>query len=154
MSLFCLLAGGVAARAADAPREGWAWPVPPPATVVSPYEQPAHRYAPGHRGIDLAADGDVLAPADGVVAFVGQVAGRQVVTISHPGELVTTLEPVTATISTGDTVRAGDVVGRVSVGGHAAPGTVHFGVRLRGEYINPLSVLGDVPAAILLPCCS
>ena len=42
---------------------------------------------------------------------------------------------------------------RLAAGGHAAPGLLHFGVRLDGEYINPLILLGGVPRAILLPCC-
>ncbi|WP_275934957.1 hypothetical protein [Microbacterium testaceum] len=44
-------------------------------------------------------------------------------------------------------------MGGVATGGHTGPGTVHFGVRLDGEYINPLRLLGGVPRAVLLPCC-
>ena len=50
-------------------------------------------------------------------------------------------------------VAQGDLVGRVDVGGHAAPATVHFGARRDGEYINPMLLLAGVPRAVLLPCC-
>lgn len=133
---------------------GWTWPVAAPIEMRAPYEQPAHRYASGHRGVDLTASGAVASPADGVVAFVGQVAGRSLITIAHAGDLVTTLEPVISDLGAGDPVHAGQQVGVVATGGHAATGTVHFGVRLRGEYVNPLSVMGEVPAAVLLPCCT
>ena len=50
-------------------------------------------------------------------------------------------------------MRRGDEVGVVALGGHTAAGALHFGVRLDGEYINPLLLLGGVPRAVLLPCC-
>ncbi len=81
------------------------------------------------------------------------VAGRPVVTIDHGDGLVTTLEPVTTELAVGDAVSRGSPVGGVATGGHTGPGTVHFGVRLDGEYINPLRLLGGVPRAVLLPCC-
>lgn len=140
--------------AADTALDGWEWPVSP-RRIAAPYVAPPHRYGPGHRGIDLASepDAEVRAPAAGMVAFVGAVAGRAVVTIDHGDGLVTTLEPVAAVAAVGDTVAQGDLVGRVDVGGHAAPGTVHFGVRRDGEYINPMLLLAGVPRAVLLPCC-
>ncbi len=117
--------------------------------------QPAHAYGPGHRGIDLDLLGGstVVAPADGVIAFTGVVAGRGVVTIEHPHDLVTTLEPVQTSLTRGTPVQGGDEIGVLTVGGHSSPGSLHFGVRLRGEYINPLLLLGALPRAILLPCC-
>lgn len=161
--LAAVLAGGGAASAGgtdpldgsltDALR-GWRWPVAPP-QIVAGFVAPAHAYGPGHRGIDLAAapGAPVQAPADGVVAFAGVVAGRTLVTIDHGDGLVTTLEPVSTTLAAGATVRAGESVGTVDAGGHTAPGAVHFGVRDHGEYINPMLLLGGVPRAVLLPCC-
>lgn len=159
-----LVALGVPARAATAPVEtpgtvkmtvtGWTWPVAD-ARIVAAFVAPAHRYGPGHRGIDLAAaSGDAISsPSDGVIAFAGSVAGRGVVTIDHGDGFVTTLEPVHATLGIGTVVRAGDTVAFADAGGHAAVGTIHFGVREDGEYINPLLLFGQVPRAVLLPCC-
>ena len=132
----------------------WAWPTVSH-RVTSVYVAPAHRYGPGHRGIDLSApQGSVVrAPADGVVAFVGMVAGRPIVTIEHGGGLVSTLEPVTSDATPGDAVRTGDAVGTVAVGGHVVEGSVHFGVRRDGAYLNPMLVLGGIHRAVLLPCC-
>ncbi|MFK4850787.1 murein hydrolase activator EnvC family protein [Microbacterium sp. ZW T6_19] len=133
----------------------WLWPVDGPHTVVAAYRAPAHEYGAGHRGIDIAAGvGDpVRAPADGVVAFRGTVVDRPLITIDHEGGYVTTFEPLLSELSPGDAVTAGDVIGTVDVGGHSAPGTLHVGVRLHGVYINPLLLFGDVPRAVLLPCC-
>ena len=138
----------------DAPGRAWQWPLTG-ARVVAPFRAPAHAYGPGHRGIDLAAEGsqDVLAPASGTVAFAGSIAGRGVVTIDHGGGLVSTLEPITARVAVGDRVGAGDSVGRLSVGGHAEPGTLHLGARRLGDYIDPLLLLGGARRAVLLPCC-
>lgn len=116
---------------------------------------------PGHRGIDLRADDAaansaggaavVLAPADGVVAFVGTVVDRSLVTLDHGNGLVSTLEPVDASVAHGQRVTRGEAVGLLSGGGHASAGTLHLGVRLDGEYVNPLLFLGGVERARLLP---
>jgi len=135
--------------------EPWAWPIGGDVRLVAPYVAPAHAYAPGHRGIDLAAPegSETRAPASGVVAFSGTVVDRPLVTIAHGEGLVSTLEPVASPLSPGDAVSRGQVVGAVATGGHAPAGSLHLGVRLDGEYINPLLLLGGVPRAILLPCC-
>jgi murein DD-endopeptidase MepM/ murein hydrolase activator NlpD len=137
------------ARLSELPR--WAWPVPPPLQIVRPYQAPATPYSSGHRGIDIAAapHESVLAPADGVVYFVGFVVDRPVLTLEH-GDFLASFEPVEAHVSVGDAVRAGDVVGQLASGEHCSD-CMHFGVRFRGEYVSPLLLLGGVPRAILLP---
>jgi murein DD-endopeptidase MepM/ murein hydrolase activator NlpD len=133
---------------------GWVWP----ATgfrVTRTYVAPAHEYGPGHRGIDLDLLGgsELRAPADGMIAFAGGVAGRGILTIDHGGGLVTTLEPVDSDLLPGARVARGERVATLALGGHAVAGAVHFGVRLNGDYINPMLLLGGVPRAVLLPCC-
>lgn len=137
---------------------GWVWPVLGPRVVASSYRAPAQPWLSGHRGIDIAViepaePALVRAPADGVVAFVGTVVDRELITISHAGNLVTTLEPVRSDLSPGATVSAGDAVGVVSTGGHTPHGLLHFGVRWHGQYINPMQLYGGIPRAVLLPCC-
>ncbi len=136
-------------RLAELPR--WAWPVPPPLQIVRPYQAPATPYSSGHRGIDIAGapHESVLAPADGVVYFVGFVVDRPVLTLEH-GDFLASFEPVEAHVSVGDAVHAGDVVGQLASGEHCSD-CMHFGVRFRGEYVSPLLLLGGVPRAILLP---
>lgn len=138
----------------DLAGRGWVWPAAA-FRLSRAYIAPPHEYGPGHRGIDLAPIGStaVRAPADGVVAFAGSVAGRGVLTIDHGAGLVTTLEPVETTLVPGEAVRRGEEVAALAAGGHAAPGDLHFGVRLDGTYINPMLLLGGVPRAVLLPCC-
>lgn len=133
---------------------GWVWPAAA-LRLERPFVAPAHDYAPGHRGIDigLAATTEVRTPAAGVVAFSGQVAGRGILTIDHGDGLVTTLEPVDSALAVGDAVERAQPVGALAAGGHAAPGSLHFGVRLDGAYINPMLLLGGIPRAVLLPCC-
>jgi murein DD-endopeptidase MepM/ murein hydrolase activator NlpD len=160
--LLMLTAATPARAGTDAPspqvpvgsREEWAWPVRE-FRLERAFAAPAHRYGAGHRGIDLRGDpaAEVIAPAAGIVAFSGAVAGRGILTIDHGNGLVTTLEPVVSDLSAGDGVARGDPVATVGLGGHATSGALHFGVRLDGEYINPMLLLGDPPRAVLLPCC-
>lgn len=148
-------AAGDVHGATEPAASGWIWPVDG-FVLAKAYTAPAHAYGPGHRGIDLEPVGVpvVRAPAPGVVAFSGPVAGRGILTIDHGAGLVTTLEPVESDLRPGDVVARGDPTGAISTGGHTRLGAVHFGVRLDGEYINPLLLLGGVPRAVLLPCCS
>ena len=154
------VAHAASASAADdvvvAPRgESWEWPVQRPVRLERPFVTPAHAYGPGHRGVDLLPLGDptLRSPSAGVIAFVGNVAGRGVITIDHGDGLVTTLEPVRSDLAAGTPVERGEAVGVLSTGGHVPAGRFHFGVRRDGEYINPLLLLGGVPRAVLLPCC-
>lgn len=153
-SVIHTVAGTASVSADDLADRGWMWPVTP-FRLERPFEAPPHLYGPGHRGVDLrpTETTTVRAPAPGTVAFAGMVAGRGILTIDHGDGLVTTLEPIDTSLEPGAPVAAGDAVGTVASGGHATPGTLHFGVRLHGEYINPMLLLGGVPRAVLLPCC-
>ena len=113
---------------------GWEWPLAE-VRIDRPFLAPAHAYAPGHRGIDLAAEvgAPVRSPSAGTIAFAGAVAGRGVLTIDHGGGLVTTFEPVETTLAPGAAVERGQEVAVIAVGGHAAPSSVHFGVRSHSE---------------------
>jgi murein DD-endopeptidase MepM/ murein hydrolase activator NlpD len=154
--LAAILVHAVAAppESVDWPR--WRWPLTGQHSVVAPYRAPAHEYGPGHRGADLAArhEAEVLAPADGVVAFSGTVVDRPLLTIAHADGLVTTFEPVRSALRPGDSVSAGQEIGLVSAGGHTSVDALHIGVRHDGDYINPMLLFGEVPRAILLPCCA
>lgn len=133
----------------------WVWPIDGARSVANPFRAPAHEYGSGHRGIDIVTSQGraVRAPADGIVAFRGTVVDRPLLTIEHAGGYVSTFEPLTSDLSPGDVVPAGETIGTVASGGHAESGTLHLGVRLGGEYINPMTLFGEVPRAVLLPCC-
>lgn len=136
---------------ADAASDAWLWPVDSPRTLVRAFIAPATPYAAGHRGIDIGTDSRVVsAPAAGVVFFAGVVVDRPVLSIRHPGGLVSSFEPVESALAVGTPVGAGDVVGTL-LPGHCATACLHFGVRLDGEYVSPLNYLGGIARSVLLP---
>lgn len=134
----------VAATAAP----GWTAPVPGP--VVRGFQPPIARWGRGHRGVDLAAPPGttVRAAGSGVVVFAGTIAGRGVISIDHPAGVRTTYEPVRPRVSRGARVRGGQVIG-VLVPDHRHHARLHWGARVRGDYIDPLRLLGR--GAILKP---
>jgi len=131
----------------------WAWPVAAPHPIARAYLAPATPYAAGHRGIDIraAVGAEVRAPADGVVHFAGVVVDRPVLSIDHGGGVLSSYEPVEASLTEGDRVRRGEVIGTLLAGHGAGGSCLHFGVRIDGEYVSPLLFLGGQPRAVLLP---
>lgn len=125
-------------------------PAPPPdllrpvgGALVRPFDAPRQRWSAGHRGADLSArPGEaVLASADGVVAFVGRVVDREVVSISHAGGYRTTHEPVRAVVRVGQRVRAGDLIGHLMAGDECPSGCLHWGLKRGDDYLDPMSWL-------------
>lgn len=129
----------------------WSWPVAAPHPVARQFVAPATPYAAGHRGIDIRSPGtEVLAPADGVVSFAGVVVDRPVLSIRHAGGVVSSYEPVVASVAVGDAVSRGQPIGTL-LPGHCASLCLHFGVRVDGQYVSPLNFLGAIPRSVLLP---
>ncbi len=121
---------------------------------MRPFIAPETVYSSGHRGIDLAAQPGavVSAPADGIIHFSGVVVDRPVLSIEHPGSLLSSFEPVVSTLRPGTAVRRGEPIGTIAAdGGHCASSCLHFGVRLHGQYLSPLNFLGGIPPPVLLP---
>ncbi|WP_345372408.1 peptidoglycan DD-metalloendopeptidase family protein [Frondihabitans cladoniiphilus] len=166
-------AGGVPAAGAGRARAlpAWSWPVPEPHRVVRGFQAPVETWSPGHRGIDVevgdggaavgaagvaGASGDedgavITAPDDGVVHFAGTVVDRPVLSIEHADGVLSSFEPVVATVSAGEHVSRGQVVGRVE-GDHCDPvACVHVGARIDGKYVSPLLLLGVLQRSVLLP---
>lgn len=144
------LAGAERPGEAEVP-EKWESPVGQPMELLRGYEPPPHPYGAGHRGVDLAAAGGqaVIAPADGVVSFSGPVAGRGVLSIRVDEQTVLSMEPVETPLGKNAPVQRGHSVGVVAAGGHCASACLHLGVRVDGEYVNPMRYLAGVPE--LLP---
>ncbi len=125
---------------------GWQPPLRGPLLVTAPFDPPLSDWMSGHRGVDLLAfAGDaVRSPGDGVVVFAGPVAGRGVVTLLHADGRTTTYEPVTPEVGVGESVRAGQVIGRLHEGaGHCGeiPSCLHWGLRDGEDYLDPMSLL-------------
>ncbi len=170
LALFCVTGSATALpSAADAsadpaagisagpPPEGeWELPTTTGAPeVIRPYAQPPAPWAAGHRGVDLGLgpDGAVRAPAAGTVSFVGVVVDRPVLSIRHGAGYVSSFEPVETELEVGDAVSIGETVGAIASSGasHCEVPCLHWGVRLHGEYINPMLLLGDLEPSVLLP---
>ena len=93
-----------------------------------------------------------MAPADGIVSFAGQVAGKSVVSIQHAG-LVSSFEPAQTDLRAGAVLRRGEVFGIVQgLSDHCGDSCVHWGVR-RGvnEYLDPARLVGDATIVLKTP---
>lgn len=118
---------------------------PAAAPIVDGWRPPSTPYGPGNRGVDYgtAPGAAVLAPADGVVTFTGRVARVLYVVIGHRDGIRTSLGGLaTATVTSGDKVTAGQVIG-------TAAGPVHFGARRGSVYLDPLSLMVRPPARLI-----
>ena len=123
--------------------------------VLQAFERPTDRFAPGHRGVDLAARSGtpVQAIGGGEVTYVGEIAGVPSVTIDH--HLVrSTYLPVAASVRVGQQVSLGQVIGSLNPTGHCSGPCLHLGVRrpaweaLDAEadpYLDPRAWIERVP---------
>lgn len=122
------------------------WPLQPKHEVVNDFDPPDDPWGSGHRGVDLAGTvgQSVHSALAGTVAFVGTIAGKPVITVSH-GDTRTTYEPVASTLSKGDVVTSGQRIGSLDLAfSHCFPvACLHWGW-LQGEtYLDPLGLVGD-----------
>jgi murein DD-endopeptidase MepM/ murein hydrolase activator NlpD len=144
----------LAAPASAAPHPGFGWPLAGTPVVDRGFDPPQTLYGGGHRGVDLRAGvgQPVLAAGAGVVSYAGLLAGRGVVTVTHPGGLRTTYEPVTAVVRVGQVVARGSVLGHVATR-HASclAGTscLHWGLVRGDTYLDPLTLVVTTPARLL-----
>lgn len=137
-----LLAAATGARSASADGRSCVGLSPPADGIIIAAFDPGPGYE-GHWGIDYEGDHDglVQAAAGGTVIFSGRVVDNPVVTIDHGGGLWTSYSYLGhITVLTGEEVERGTVVG--TVGSGAGHGDVHLSVRINGEYIDPLRVMG------------
>jgi murein DD-endopeptidase MepM/ murein hydrolase activator NlpD len=148
-----VVVGLVCAAPAQADGDRLDWPLHPRPTVVRIFDAPSPNWKRGHRGVDLAgAPGQpVYAAAAGTVVFAGELAGRPLVSVAHPGGLRTSYEPVRPAVRTGQLVAAGTVIGELAAGhsGCQAPACLHWGAMwgpaARADYIDPLGLLASTP---------
>ena len=130
----------------------WDWPVTGP--VIRGFDPPSSPYGSGHRGIDIATAAGTLvrAPAPGVVSFAGNVGGHLFVTINHGGGLLSTCSFLSGLlVHKGDTVAVGQAIA-LSGAGHSGDLTpnLHLGIRLNGQYVDPLDYLGATSVVDLI----
>jgi len=129
------------------------WPLRPRPAVVRAFDAPAPDWNRGHRGVDLAGKPGqpVYAAGAGTVVYAGLLAGRQVVSLAHPGGLHTSYEPVQARVRVGQLLAAGTVIGDLLAGHPGCPvaACLHWGAMwgpaARADYVDPLGLLVSTP---------
>jgi murein DD-endopeptidase MepM/ murein hydrolase activator NlpD len=147
-----LLLGPAAADTTPTPSRDGVWPLAPRPQVVRGFQPPLTRWGAGHRGVDLLghAGQQVHTSLGGTVSFAAPLAGRGVVVVDHGG-LRTTYEPVSASVSVGQVLARGAVIGTLQrSSSHCFPrACLHWGL-LRGDaYLNPLTLVGAGPIRLL-----
>lgn len=144
--------GAAGSDRSPAPAGAAVWPLSPVPDIGERFDPPDTRWGAGHRGVDLRGSPGqpVRAALGGRITFAGTLAGRGVVVVDH-GATRTTYEPVEATVSAGDTVAAGDRIGRLQLGGsHCYPAAcLHWGWRDGDTYLDPLTLVGAGPVRLL-----
>ena len=98
-----------------------------------------------HTGIDLRAKAGmpVLASSDGVVAMTSELffAGKAVFLDHGTGIITMYFHLSEVHVKEGERVSQGQVIGRVGQTGRASGPHLHWGVRIQGNRIDPLSLV-------------
>jgi len=98
-----------------------------------------------HSGIDFAGreGNDIVAVASGVVTYAGDRYGYgEMVEVNHGNGYVTRYaHNAENLVSVGDTVKRGDVIGRMGDTGRATGPNLHFEVLLDGRAVDPMTVI-------------
>src|SRR5215210_1697603 len=132
-----LAAGGVPAGPIRRGGGRFIWPVNGPITGVFGESRPGHM----HAGIDVSASTGtpIRAAGPGSVALAGSQGGYGNYTcIQHGGGVSTCYAHQSRIgVSTGQSVRQGQVIGAVGSTGHSTGPHLHFEVRMGGSPVNP-----------------
>ena len=129
------------------------WPLRPPPAVLRTFDAPSPNWTRGHRGVDLAGSPGqpVYAAGPATVVYAGTLAGRELVSLAHPGGLHTSYEPVQASVRVGQPLTAGTVIGELLAGHPGCPvaACLHWGAMwgpaTRADYVDPLGLVASTP---------
>ena len=119
------------------------WPVFGPITSVFGDDRPPSpsRGTRFHRGVDISVPPGtpILAPADGVVSYIGREWDYGLmVCIDHGHGFSTAYGHLKATaVRTGDKLKAGQLIGTVGLSGVSSGPHLHYEVRIQGNAVNP-----------------
>lgn len=124
------------------------WPAPSYTRISSPYgwrPHPIFGVDKYHNGVDLAAPGGspILAAYDGkVVAAAYSSSMGNYIMIDHGDGLYTIYMHASALyVSTGEYVTRGQKIAAVGTTGNSTGNHLHFGVRLNGQYVDPMGYI-------------
>ena len=127
------------------------WPLTGPMKVTSPYGERMHPIIGEeafHRGVDLRAPygSPILAPADGVVLYIGRkTAYGNMVVVLHGGGIATVYGHLWKfAVQPYERVQKGQLLGYAGNTGFSSGPHLHFEVRQDGEPTNPLEWLPPI----------
>lgn len=125
---------------------GFAWPTASSTRITSyfgPRKSPTAGASTNHKGIDIGVPygSNVLAAASGTVSISTYDNGAgYYIMISHADGISTVyMHNSQLLVSVGDTVKKGQVIAKAGSTGFSTGPHIHFGVRVNGEYVNPLN---------------
>lgn len=125
---------------------GFMWPSDSSTRITSRFgyrNAPAAGASTYHKGIDIgvASGSNVLAAASGTVSVATyQWAAGNYIMISHDNGISTVyMHNSKLLVSVGDYVNKGDVIALAGSTGVSTGPHIHFGVRVNGEYVDPLN---------------
>ena len=126
----------------------FAWPCPAYTRISSPFGYRMHPtlgVVKFHNGVDLAAPAGsaILAAYDGTVisAAYNNSMGNYVM-INHGDGIYTIYMHASALyVSTGQKVSKGETIAGVGTTGRSTGNHLHFGVRVNGEYVDPMGYI-------------
>jgi len=117
------------------------WPLPGHYALSSTFHSPSR---PTHNGIDMPApEGTpIVAAADGVVEkiFINEAINGYGVKLNHQNGIKTAylhFVPGSVAVQLGQSVKAGQVIGKIDNTGRSTGNHLHFGVQVNGEWVNP-----------------
>ncbi len=135
-------------------KSGFAWPVKGPLSgVFGSLRILNGKPKSPHNGTDIAAPSGALvtAPADGIVALVGDdmfYTGKTVM-IDHGFGLITVYAHMSKILATeGAVVHRGDPIGRVGKTGRVTGPHLHWGATLFATHLDPALLAGKMPGSL------
>lgn len=128
---------------------GFYWALPYTTNITSPFTpyrvNPVTNEIEAHKGIDIAQAGvldqPVVSMTNGVVTFAGYMGGYgNIVEIEHGNGLITRYAHLNSiSVSNGQNVEGGQVLGKVGSTGRSTGAHLHFETIFNGKHVNPLS---------------
>ena len=140
------IAAEQASRLASVSSSGFVRPVPGAVTsAFGPRYHPVLGYSRNHTGVDMAAGHGqpIKAARSGTVILAATWGGYgRTIVIDHGGGVSTLYaHQASLNVSYGDTVEAGEVIGKVGTSGLSTGPHLHFEVRLGGDPVDPAPYL-------------